>query len=146
MPLRWKIYAVIYSLVVLVGAVISLLPESRVYAYYQILLILDKSHWINLFLFYFANLIDLLSLVPLLLFAFRKRWLSQDFWRLIFAGRIIGLVMGHNYEYNILASLLMSNLTRTIIAIAVTILISLPSLIAQFIYSFRENKITQIKK
>lgn len=140
MPLRWKIYAVIYSLIVLAGVTISLLPESRVYGYYQILLVLDKSHWLKLLLFYFANLIDLISLVPLLLFAFRKRWLSQDFWKLIFGGRIIGLVMGHNYEYNILSSLLISNPTRTIIAMAVTIAISLPSLIAQFIYSFRSNK------
>jgi hypothetical protein len=140
MPLRWKIYAWLYCLLVAATVTISLLPDSGIYQYYRILLLLDPARWTNLFLFYFANVMEITSLVPLLLFVFKKRLLSQNFWKIIFIGRLVGLLWGHNYEYNVMTSYLAANFIPNLIAILVSISMSLPSYTAQFVYSFRKRE------
>jgi len=138
MYLRWKIYAAVYALMIISGTYFSLLPESRILDYYQILILLDKRHWWNLYLFYISCFFEVISLVPLFLFVFRIRWLSQDFWKIILAGRLVGLAGGHNFDYNLIISLIFANPIHAFIAILVTALISLPSFCAQFIYAFRK--------
>lgn len=139
MRLRWKIYAVIYALSVAANTYFSLNEELPIYNYYQLLLILDFGQWPKLVFYYFANIIEIISLAPLFLFAFKVTGLSRDFWKVIFIGRILGLLWGHNYEYNLIISLTHSNLRVTIITVALTILLSLPSYSGQFIYSFRRK-------
>jgi len=139
MRLSWKIYAITYSLLVLANTAFSLSPESRVNDYYQILIILDKTHWLNLALFYFATAMELISLVPLFLFVFRKYWLSPNLWKILFILRLAGLLSGRNYEYNTIRSLLAANTGITIAALAVSILIYLPSYFAQFNYAFTKK-------
>lgn len=139
MHLRWKIYAVIYALSVALNTYLSLNEELPLYNYYQLLLTLDIAQWPKFVFYYFANIIEVISIVPLFLFAFGRNGLSRDFWKVIFIGRILGLVWGHNYEYNLIASLKYSSLRAAIFVVAVTALLSLPSYCGQFIYSFRRK-------
>lgn len=139
MRLSWKIYAVIYGLLVIINASFCLLPESGIQSYYRVLIMLDRSRWLTLILFYFAVIMEALNLLPLFLFVFKKYWLSQDFWKLLFIGRIIGWLAGRNYEYNAIKSLLAANFWTTLAALTVSILIALPSFTAQFIYAFRKK-------
>lgn len=139
MRLRWKIYAVIYALSVAANAYYSLSEELPVYNYYQLLLAFDIGQGPKLVFYYFANIIEVVSLIPLFLFAFKINGLSRDFWKLVFIARMVGLVWGHNYEYNLFASLKYSSLRAAIIVVALTALLSLPSYAGQFIYSFRRK-------
>jgi hypothetical protein len=100
---------------------------------------LDGSRWVTLVLFYFAVMMEVLNLPSLFLFVFQKYWLSQNFWRLLFIGRMIGLLAGRNYEYNAIRSLLVANFWITIAAISISALITLPSFAAQFIYAFKKR-------
>jgi hypothetical protein len=140
MALRWKIYAVFFTAIVFANALFNLLPSSPIYNYYRIMIILDKSHFSDLMLCYFANFMEALSLIPLFLFAFKKIWGHQNLWRLIFIARIIGLLLGRNYEYNTIAALFAESFWLTITSVTVTVLIALPSYVAQFLYAFRKIK------
>ncbi|MDP3142708.1 MAG: hypothetical protein Q8N14_01995 [Candidatus Omnitrophota bacterium] len=142
MRLSWKIYAVIYGLLVIMNTFFCLLPESGIQSYYRVLIMLDRSRWVTLVSFYFAVMMEVLSLPSLFLFVFQKCWLSQNFWRLLFIGRMIGLLAGRNYEYNAVKSLLIANFWITLAAISVSALIALPSFAAQFIYAFKKNDYT----
>ncbi|MFZ5800925.1 MAG: hypothetical protein ACOY3D_06085 [Candidatus Omnitrophota bacterium] len=139
MRLRWKIYAIIFALSVAANTYFSLNEDLPIYNYYQLLLFLDREQWLRLVFYYFTNIIEAVSLVPLFLFAFGINGLSRDFWKTIFIGRIIGLIWGHNFEYNLISALAHSSLRATIFAVGITVLFSLPSYAAQFIYSFRRK-------
>jgi hypothetical protein len=139
MPFRWKIYAFIYSALVLVNVIFNLHPAGAPYNYYQILIFLDNAHELKLILFYFANLMEMISLLPLFLFVFKGRFLSRDFWKVIFLFRVAGLLGGRNFEYNLIKSLLFANHFTTLLIVSAFVLIALPSFAAQYLYAFRKD-------
>ena len=142
MALRWKIYAFLYSLIVLLNAYFSLSRTRPIYTYYQVLILIDRSHWADLVFFYFSNIIEVISLVPLFLFVFKTRFLSQQFWRLIFFGRIIGLLAGRDYEHHAIKSLFYANPTVITTAVIVAVIAAVPSFAGQYLYAFRKNDYT----
>jgi hypothetical protein len=139
MPLRWKIYAFLYSLVVLINTAFNLNPDGAAYNYYQLLMILDKAQWLRLILFYFANLMEIISLLPLFLFVFKVRFLSRGFWKLIFLLRIAGWLFGRNFEYGLLKAMLYANPFTTLLIVSACALMALPSFVGQYLYAFRDK-------
>jgi len=139
MRLSWKIYAVVYALLILLNLYFNLYHDQRILGYYEVLTALDSRHWIKLVSFYLACLMDFLGLIPLLLFAFKVRSPWQDIWKLIFIGRILGVLLGRSYEYNYLASMLQVNAVNTCLSLTISILVAFPSFAAQFVYAFRRK-------
>jgi len=90
------------------------------------------------FLFIF---LEFFSLLPLFLFAFKKRWFKSTFWKGFFIFKIINVIVHNYYEYGFYSNLLKIDLRITTISVAIAIIFILPAYIALFMYAFMQHKL-----
>ncbi len=86
-------------------------------------------------------LIDLLCLIPLFGYAFNKQPHAQRFWQILFLIRIIGEIVGKNYDHLYLSSVFSSNTNVGAAAIALFILFLLPSYMGHYQHAFRSKSV-----
>jgi hypothetical protein len=135
----WKFYLIFYCLFSVLNLFYFFFPDSPNYRYYQIAIAFN----IYFFGTYFINLtvivLNALSIVPLLLYTFHIRFLSQTFWRWFFVIRLALDLLGHNYEINLFKSLAHDNLWLGIRFILSNVMLAIPSYIALFDYAFGQS-------
>lgn len=126
-------------MVVLLETFFALYPQSGPNVYYRILISFDKKFIWQYMQHYLSVFIELSSLVPLFLFAFKKTWLPAGFWKIFFFVRILGIFIGNFYEANLIGTMLIANKLSAIIMLLIGFIIILPSYIAIFLYGFKKK-------
>ena len=139
----WKIYLILFSLLILGNAISLFYEESYLYIYYNILITFDKSY---LFYYYYAvlnNVLELAVLVSLFLYVFKIRFLAPSFWQWIFVFRIVFDLVGHHFEFQTMKSLYLTDLHLALATTGIVFALMLPSYLGSFQYAFRQHKIFQ---
>lgn len=134
----WHFYSIVF-IVFTINRTIQLVDnESVVFKYYNTLLGLKLYH---LYCFqYLQCFLELVSLIPLILFTLNKEDNSQNFWKSIWILRIIANTYSHSYDFKIIGMFATENPLSGILAMIQLITMYLPSIIACFIFSFQPNK------
>lgn len=133
----WKIYFCIFALYVLGNALDILMPTSFLYIYYHALMAFHPVYFIPYILALGQVFFNLVSLVPLFLFVFRIRFLSDRFWQRVLVLRIIFDLTGHAGEVNQLISISHADSEWFFSKIVLTGIMLIPSYGACFQYAFR---------
>ena|SRR3989338_930153 len=139
--LSWKVYSVLFFFTASANAASIFFPESALYSYYHTLIAFNRQYFVAYYLNIASAMMIFLSLVPLLLFTFRIRFLGKRFWQWFFCGRIIFELTGHAYEAKFIKSLSYESLWLVVLSLALAAAILAPSYIANFLYAFRQNKL-----
>ena len=137
----WELYLWVVLFFTLRKAVSFFHPESASYLYFHILQAFD-----SLFLFnYFANLIqiflNLVHVIPLALFIYRRRLFPASLWQVLFILKIIFDIAGHRYETSQFASFLHHDPLIALLLFIPSMAIYVPAYIAQFQYAFCQDKL-----
>ena len=80
-------------------------PNSRINFYYFLMREFDL--WIFLTTYFSAfmkSVLNFLMVIPLSLFILRRNWLDPEYWKILFAFKVIFDFTGHSYELNELIS------------------------------------------
>lgn len=139
--LGWRIYFVIVA-TILIGNLLSVLScRSVVYTYYHSLIAFHK----DFIVFYYFNIlsavINVLSLMPLFCYIYRRRFLRPRLWQVLFCLRIAFDFVDHNYETRFFQSLFKTDLAIALILLSISLLVILPSYFATFQYAFRQHRL-----
>ena len=137
----WKLYLFVYCFPVINNTISLLTRNSTIDQYYKILIAFKKTY----FLWYALNVgsvvVDGLSLIPLCLFIFQKRFLNTFVWKSLFTMRIVFLILGHSYEWKMIKSFFYADVAVSASLIIFLVLIAVPSYTACFKYAFRQNRL-----
>ncbi len=138
--LFWKFYFFLFVPLPLGAMVGILFPESVIYSYYHVLIAFDPTYYLPYYLNVISAYLNLLSLIPLFLFAFGLRFLHPRVWQTLFILRAIFDIVGHRYEYVFIQSLLLTGAWPTFLAIAISLAVIFPSYLACYRYAFGWEK------
>ena len=145
MRLAWKIYVFCYAAFILASIILFLAASSPVSFYFSMLIHMKKIYlagYLNRFLFIF---LEFFSLLPLFLFAFKKRWFTQIFWKGFFILKVTNLIFNNYYEYAFYRNFFSISPRVTASFISIILMIILPAYIALFLYAFRQRKLFPAK-
>lgn len=142
----WKVYFLIYFLIVTVDIGTFFSPESPKNIYYQVLIAFDSLFIVPFLLNALAVILDVLSLVPFYGFIEGIAFLSKKFWRLVFMTRLVLALWGHSYDFQLIRSLSHENINNALAFVAVAILLNIPSYAAMFLYAFQKDEKTEITR
>ena len=135
----WKIYTVLFSLVV-IGNLTSILSEdSFLYTYYHILLAFRKEYTLLYYLALTSAFVNLIALVPLILYTLRINFLPPRLWQWLFTLRLAFDLFGHSYELKQIRSFFAADVIQGILVLIPLILTFFPSYIALYKYAFRRE-------
>ncbi len=137
--LRWKIYFFIAAPLTLGNFLAVLHPDSPLYAYYHILMTFDADFTLFWGLNIASGLLNFISLIPFFLYVFQIKFLKLRIWQWLFALRVIFDLTGHSYEVSFFKSLFYSNPQYALSMILLSLAVYIPSYIACYKYSFREE-------
>lgn len=137
----WKIYLILYSLIVLGNMVSLFYEESYLYIYYHILIAFEKSYRFYYWYAIIGSFVNLISLIGLFLFVFRTKFLHPYFWEWLFVFRIVFDLIGHSFEFQTMKSFFLTDLQIAGLMAAFTVGLFLPSYLGTFLYAFRQHKI-----
>lgn len=138
----WKIYFFIYCFPVINNLISLLTRDSVIDQYYQILIAFKKTY----FIWYAFNIgsivIDGLSLIPLYLFIFQKRFLNTFIWKSLFIIRVTLLFVGHSYEWKMIKSFFYADIAIASSLVIFLMLFNIPSYAGCFQYTFHQKKLS----
>ena len=140
----WKIYFLVYSSVILLSSLGFFQASSSIHLYFNIIQAFDNVFLTSYIFWGLQIFFNLLHLVPLFLFAFRKSFLSAPLWQTLLLFRVFFDITGHSYELNQILSLYYAN-PKT--AIYVTLLICamhIPSYTACYLYAFHRDEVLKL--
>lgn len=141
MRLSWKLYIFLYAFVVALSVVYYLSADSQLILYHKITVSMNKIFCINYYNHYLFIFFEVFSLLPLFLFAFRKRLFSAAFWKLFFMFKVTNALVINYYEHGFYSNLLVITPKFSPIAILISILMILPAYAALFMYAFKTEKL-----
>jgi len=107
---------------------------------------MEKIYLVSYFNHFLFIFLELFSLLPLFLFAFKKSWFSLVFWKGFFILRIVNAAANNYYEYGFYSNLLKISPKITAISILISVILILPAYIALFMYAFRQDKLFGLKQ
>ena len=137
--LGFKAYFFIFFLMVLGNGLSLLYPETAIYTYYHIISTFQPNSAIYYKLAIASTGLTALSLVPLFLYAFLLPRTGIWFFKPLFFARILGDLLGHNYEWQFLVSSLTSEPIIGIANLSLFIAIIFPSYRAHYLYVFKTD-------
>lgn len=141
MRLSWKLYIFLYAFVVILSVAYYLSADSQLILYHKITVSMDKIFYINYYNHYLFIFLEVFSLLPLFLFAFKKRIFGTAFWKLFFMFKITNALVINYFEHGFYGNLLVIMPKFSPIAILISILMILPAYTALFMYAFMQNNL-----
>ena len=139
----WRVYLCLFALLVIGNTMTGLWSDSIIYTYYHVLTAFHPRYYLIYCLHIAGGFINLINLIPLYLYVFRKPSALTYFWRIMFVLRIVFEFFGHDYEYKLIKSIFYSNFILAASTLAVYVLIFIPSYMAVFRYAFRQETIAK---
>ena len=136
----WKIYLLIFSVLVYKNSIDILEPTSFLYSYYHTLIKFDSSYWITYALAVIHVFFELVGLVQLSLFIFRICLLTPQFWQWMLILRFIFNLTGCSGELKTLSAIFYASHGIFLSTLALIALVGIPSYAACFQYAFRWEK------
>ncbi len=116
-------------------------PGETTHLYFTILYAFDDIFLLN----YLVNLcqitLNLIHLVPVLLYIFRMRVFNAKFWQYLLILRLMFDIFGHSFEMLSLRSLLYLNVKVFLFVLAQSVSVYIPSYIACYRYAFKRDKL-----
>ena len=122
------------------NAMAGLWPDSIIYTYHHVLTAFHPRYYLIYCLHIASVFINLISLIPLYCYVFRKPSSLIGLWRLVFFIRILSEFFGHDYEYKLIKSLFFSDIPLALAILLLYILILIPSYIAVFQLAYGRKK------
>ncbi len=135
----YKVYFFIFSWLCLDGLVSLFTPEADVYTYYHTLTTLYPRASIMYILAITKSIINMICLVPLFSFAFKKDLHWGKFLRSLFFLRIAADLTGQNYEWQSIKSLSHAESLLPFLAVGIWVGISYLSYKAHYICAFEKT-------
>ena len=136
----WKFYFLFYLFSASLNLSYFFSTDSPIFRYYQIGIAFN----IYFFGIYFLNLtsviLNILSVFPLCLYAFKINFLSKQFWRWFLILRFAFDVTGHNYEINLLKSISHDSVLLGIKTLLTYAILTLPSYLGLYDHAFGHEK------
>jgi len=137
----WKCYLVFFAIMVVRNTIDLFSSASPVYLFYFVIVAFQKSlniiYWVNVF----TTVFNILCLIPLFLYVYRKRFLCPRVWQWVFVLRVIFDITGHTYQRVMLKSLFFSSPKFAAWAVVIFLLVLFPSYLACYQYAFQNEKI-----
>lgn len=137
----WKIYFLFYSVTVVLNLLILTSNESPINGYYRILITFKQDYCLQYYSYIAKVIVEAVCLIPLFLFTFRIRVLTDWVWQILFGARFFLLLMGHHYEWNVFRAMMHGNPAATLAALSIAVLLAAPSYIALIKYAFYQKKL-----
>lgn len=138
--LSWRIYFIVFSTISIGNLLVILNVHSPIYTYYHTLLAFNENYIFT----YFFNIIscglNVLSLLALFAYIYKRRIFNILFWKIFLVLRIIFEASGHLYETRFLQSLWYTDTLMAVITIFLSLVVVLPSYLACFRYAFKQNR------
>src|SRR3989338_5929321 len=133
LTLSWKIYLGVFSAFTL-GNLAYLASESIIYKYYHILIAFTPDYSILYTLDVAMSAVNLLSLIPLFLYAFRVKILGKKLWQILLVARVVLDLVGHCYEKKFMQSIFVDTPWTAGLIVVLLLLFIGPSYLANFEY------------
>ncbi len=137
----WMGYFVILATFVGSNVYRFFVPGEQTHLYFTILYSFDPIFLLN----YLVNLcqitLNIIHLIPVLLYVFRVRVFNPKFWQYLLILRLIFDLFGHSFEINFLKSLYYHNIKVFLFVLAQSIFVYIPSYIACYRYGFERDKL-----
>ena len=137
----WTVYFLLILLFTVKEGYDLFAPDSQAALYYLIVRAFDSKFNFDYGAHIGRLILNIIHCLPLLLYAYRIRFLPPRFWQGLFALRCLFEISGHSYEMNSLAALRHIGLGYLITALAIMSIPYIPSYIACYWYAFRQEKI-----
>ena len=115
--------------------------HSEIALYYLIVRAFDPIFYMAYSAHIIRLVLSLIHCLPILLYAYRIRFLSTKFWQYLFVFRCIFEVIGHSYEMNSLIATFYINPQYPLVVLIIMSIPFVPSYIACYWYAFRQEKI-----
>jgi len=138
MKLFWKLYSLLFYLIVLSNALQILNPNSIVGVYYNTTIVFSNWFIIPYFLNIFNGLINCIVFIIIVTYAFDIKALPQaPAW--LFYVRILSDCTGHSYDMKMVESGFAQGIIFGFIALALLILPVLPSYFLQWHITYKKS-------
>ena len=144
----WKVYFLIYLLIVLVNTIEFFKPLSSMNLYYQYLIAYHTLFIVPYLLNAFSIILNAFALIPFCFFILKNNSLSAQFCRWLFIFRLSLDLAGRSYELQTLKALFHGEarielggyvIPIAVLVIATLIIFSAPSYVALYLYGFRRG-------
>ena len=136
----WFCYALIITSI-LVGKYQALFdPYYPQNFYFHILIAFDSINYMVFYATIIQVLVNMIHLLPLVLFIFDRNFGPKIFWQMMFFVRIFMDIIGHNYEINEIVGLYHGDKMICLMFIIACIILWAPSYIACYLYAFGSKK------
>ena len=135
----WKIYAFIFSLMMLANLTWLVYPESEPFVFYHVLIAWTKFYYVHYYLAIFKSSVAILCLIPLFAFAFNQETKAAQFWQWMFLIRFASDLVGNFYEFIFIKSAYHMILGYGLSITGAFLLPLLPSYIAHYLYAFKKQ-------
>jgi hypothetical protein len=137
----WKLYFLFFLYAGITQIVNFFDPGSAIDQYYQVLIAFKKNYALWYGFHFAAIIVEIVSIIPLFLFVFKKNFLSPALWRSLLIARILLIFLGHHYEIRMLTSYFYASSTLALASIVGLVVVLLPSYVAHIACAFpKENK------
>jgi len=136
-------YILLLSFIVFRKAYLFIIPGNFYYLYFFIMRSFDATFYLPYAITLIQIILNILHLLPLVLFIFRARAIPVEYWQFLFLARIIFDIIGHPYETSLLVSLYYAQPLLCLIILIQSISIYVPSYIICYRYAFRQDKYYQ---
>ncbi|MCA9399245.1 MAG: hypothetical protein KC618_05820 [Candidatus Omnitrophica bacterium] len=141
----WYFYFLSFGLMIGRESCAFFTPGSRIYQYFFYLRQFDQSFIFDYLLNTTQVVLNLIMLLPILLYTHRLKLLSAKFWQYLLILRFIFDICGHPFALHNLTALHHSNPKIAILVYAQILLFRLPSYAACYFYAFQYKTIWQQK-
>jgi len=138
----WKAHLILFSVInVQMALDFFVNTDSILYKYHHIILAFDSKYMPILILNGICIILNVLCLLPLFLFVYRRRFLKPIVWKWLLLLRLLFEFGGHRYEILFIKSIFYSHIPLGIETTFITLAIILSSYWACYSYAFRQDKI-----
>jgi len=139
--LLWEIYFLMIALFIARQAFLFFDPGSDVQMYFRILTAFDPYFSFGYYCAFVRVVLAALSLLPLLLFIYRRRLFTPSFWQIYFALLFIFDIMGFPFEMQFFRSIFLDNPLLSLGGLLFAISAYIPAYVAIYLYAFRQDRL-----
>jgi hypothetical protein len=138
----WEIYLMFLILIVAKSVYIFFSSDSDLYFFFYFLSVFDKHfHWLY-YINAFQIILNALSLVPLALWIYNKRFMAPQFWQAFFVLKIAFDIFGQTFDRIEIISLYHMDPFVSALLVLQYFLIYLPLYIVLFLFAFKPKLVS----
>ncbi len=133
----WITYLVFYTFYMTQITQEFFVADSAMRHYYIFLVLFDRYYLIPLFMNALMIIMNILSVIPVYCYIFKRRFLSENFWKLFLVIRICAELNGHHYESKVVQAFWFDDPFVSFSIVLMGLCWMVPSYLVLYIYAFK---------